>query len=158
MSPMKRTRMNRSKPLSRGPSRARKEKAAKARERYADGFGIYFDELRLHLPDSPKDWPKPRIVDDADGRQEYRFTRGLWCVYCDDPAQDLHHLVGGSRGRCDSWANLLPLCRVCHERIQSVPSENPELLRMKCRHDKPCTSWVRLTLLRGSWWPFDTLD
>jgi 5-methylcytosine-specific restriction endonuclease McrA len=94
-------------------------------------------------------------------RTPLRDRRDATCMLCGFNHTrdcDIHHIVGGSRGRCDSWANLTLLCRKCHDSIQSAPHETPSVLRAKVYHDKPCTSWVRLTLLRGSWWPFDSLD
>lgn len=129
-----------------------------AKERYQDGKGVYFDELRLHLPAKVSDWPQVRRVESLKVRSHYRWLSML-CPLCKRPGQlDPHHLTGGSKGRSDEHANLIGLCRKCHDEIQSAPAEYPRVWRAKWEHDRGHTDWVRLVLLLGRFPGFDTLD
>lgn len=132
------------------PAKAQRRK--QARQGFQDGVGVNFSEVRLWLPPRVSDWPKVRIVDCKENRGEY--TDRLGCFYCERCVfgpMDVHHIVGGSRGRCDSLTNLMPVCRKCHEEIQSVPALLPHVLYQKWKHDRAHVSWVRLTLLAGRW-------
>jgi len=132
------------------PAKAQRRK--QARQGFQDGVGVNFSEVRLWLPPRVSDWPKVRIVDCVANRDELRDH--MRCFYCWKPELamlDIHHIFGGSRGRCDSLTNLMPVCRHCHEEIQSVPALLPHVLYQKWKHDRAHVSWVRLTLLAGRW-------
>ena len=64
---------------------------------------------------------RPRRGDRPDLRDEYRQAHdrcGLCGVRGDRwTALDLHHILGGRFGRKDHPANMLILCRPCHERM-----------------------------------------
>ncbi len=148
--PLKRTALKRVSPK-------RAEKRKRARERFQDGHGVYFDEVPLLLPGKVSDWHKVRIVDDAHVLNWFRDDACLLCGICNG-ALDPHHLIGGSRGRSDELCNVVGLCRNCHGTIQSDPAQTPLILRRQWKCYREWTDWVRLTLLRGSHWPFDSLE
>ena len=140
------------------PKRAERRKVA--RERFMDGFGVYFDETDLHIPRKVADWdrlPKLRTVDREENRGLMR-DRGF-CFICECVKRydqlDCHHI---GRTRCDSLTNLMPVCRECHTRIQSDPNCMQEVWLAKWRHDRPNVSWPRMVRLLGRWPLFDTLS
>lgn len=136
------------------PKRAERRKVA--RERFMDGFGVYFDEVPLLLGPVAK-WPKVRLVDDEASRKA--FASGRVCSWCQwNLATQTHHIIGGSRGRCDSLTNLFPICGDCHRGIQSDAQHFQRVLVKRWRLDRATVSWVRLTLLHGRFFEFDTLS
>lgn len=142
---MKRTRLR---PVS--PRKAARRDDA--RRLFEDGFGVRFHETRMWLPDLVKDWPTVRIVDRKANRDFVRL--GGMCYWCErlfHPNElDPHHIFGASH-RCDCLTNLMPVCRACHDKIQSVPELLPSVLYRKWTLDRQHVSWVRLTLLAGRW-------
>ena len=129
-------------------------------ERFADGKRVYFDEVREWLPKRSSDWPKTRVVQSTANRQAMR-NRGF-CFLCNFAVRicgplDVHHICSEG-GRSDDLCNLMPLCRGCHERIQHATEMDQEVLRAKWTHDRANCDWVRVTALRGSWWPFESLE
>lgn len=62
---------------------------------------------------------------------DYRETHPN-CLLCGAPRDDLHHIFGGGRARCDVKANLAALCRECHGYAHTKPVEAKIVcLRMK---------------------------
>lgn len=132
-----------------------------ATDLYQDGVGVYFNEIRQWLPSKVRDWPQVRIVDSTGNRSQI-LSRGF-CFMCGASSRwhgplEVHHIFGGSRGRCDSLTNLMPVCRACHEETQSVPAMLPKVLLAKWKHDRANVSWVRLVVLNQRWFPFDSLE
>lgn len=66
---------------------------------------------------------------------------------------EVHHLIGGRGGRSDERANLLPLCRTCHEWVNTPLLPFNFLLWLKFELFPEEVSWSRLTLLHGRWLP-----
>lgn len=128
------------------PGVARKSKEAEAQ--FADGMGVYFCEARLWLPKRVSDWPRVRIVLSEDNRRVVADRQR--CFYCEawGPVE-VHHIIGGLRGRCDSLPNLFAICRPCHVAVQSDRAKFARVLYQKWKHDRAHVSWVRLTLLSG---------
>ena len=60
-----------------------------------------------------------RITATRDGWLELRRSKLGACRICCDSHGDveLHHLVPRSRGGDDIAPNLVPLCRICHDRV-----------------------------------------
>ena len=126
----------------------------KAVERFQDAHGVYFDELHHAML-----WAVVHRVSSREVLDEYRSNPS--CFYCERSFRsglDPHHIVGGSAGRSDERCNLMSLCRGCHTAIQSDSSLLPRLLRQKWKHDRTNTDWRRLCELRGSLFPFSSLD
>lgn len=132
-------------------SKARAQKRHVAKRRFQDGQGRFFDEITHAML-----WPVVHRLDSIENLDEYRFNSQ--CFYCERHfvvGLDPHHIVGGSAGRCDCKANLMSLCRACHEKIQSNAALLPKLLYQKWKHDRWNTDWRRLCELRGRVFGFD---
>lgn len=128
--------------------------------------GIAFDEIREHLPANVSDWPaitrelnKPHVVR---AYLEEMQREGRRCPLCDPsnrrPVTEVHHLVGGSKGRADERTNLIAVCHPCHEAVQSDRRQYRRVWLAKWVQDAPHVDWVRLVLLLGRWPDFDSLD
>ena len=137
---MKRSRL---KPIS--PSRA--IKSAKATERFADGHGVYWDQVRLLMDVWQQSPIKLQMVESREVRAAYRIEQcqrcGLFCGLTDP-----HHIFG-SKAKSDEHCLLIALCRKCHDEVQSVKAFYPELLWRKWKLDRGHTDWVRMCLLLG---------
>ncbi len=51
------------------------------------------------------------------------------CWVCDEVWTELHHILARSHSGDDVVANLAPLCRECHRRIEARDSEARSLVR-----------------------------
>ena len=60
-----------------------------------------------------------RIVDKACIAKFHRLE--LRCLFCNDQPTDPHHIYPKGRGGDDVMANLLPLCRRCHDAAHGTP-------------------------------------
>lgn len=51
------------------------------------------------------------------------------CFCCGRPADDTHHVFGGTSKRDEStqWGLMVPVCRFCHEEIHRNPQIQTEL-------------------------------
>ena len=49
----------------------------------------------------------------------------MYCIYCRKQAQDKHHVIKKSQGGSNNKANLVNLCRSCHDIVHF--SKNTEL-------------------------------
>jgi 5-methylcytosine-specific restriction endonuclease McrA len=38
------------------------------------------------------------------------------CFYCGQPAEEVHHLIPLSKGGTTTMANLISICKTCHDR------------------------------------------
>jgi hypothetical protein len=131
-------------------------------ERYRDAHGIAFDEVRLWLPDSVKDWPKVKTVKNA---KVIDVARELFLEHCFGDCWlcgayrmlEFHHAIGGAR-RSDELTCAVMLCHDCHAEVQSQRNRLQDIFHTKWVHDREHTSWVRLILLLGRWPEFDSLD
>lgn len=166
---MRRSPLTRKTPLARGTKplkrKATVSKLRRLRESEHVEFpkGVPFDAVRKHLPSSNKDWPAiVRVLNKPALRTKYlAFVReqGGLCPLCrDEPVSEVHHLVGGSRGRADERCNLLGIGHRCHREIQSVVSEYRRCWRAKLEQDPDGCDFIRLVLLLGYWPDFDSLD
>jgi len=153
--------------------RKRKPNKAKERaavERFADSTGLYFDRIALVLPKDHK-LPIWKPGEDVKEPSVCTYMHATWCEQFDGESHgecwlcgalrvlEAHHIVPGS----DELTNIVMLCGhgysdSCHRAVQDNPSALPAVLRAKVSHDKINTNWLRLTILRGSLWPFDSLD
>lgn len=110
--------------------------------------------VRLSLPPRPADWPPARRARNAEAVAWYGwlFPR---CQSCQaKESLDVHHLVGGMKGRSDERTNLLVLCRSCHERYGPHGAKNmARLLAAKAKADPDGLCLLRLTLLNRSHLP-----
>lgn len=152
---MKRTPMNRK-------SGSATQKLAFAEEMYADGHGLLpggaMSYINAYLAKFTH-WPIPLRL--TDPRVIVRFKRTFCqCFVCERQGNwdapegswlklDPHHLVGGTAGRADELCNLMPLCRRCHDKFQSLKPAFGFLLYRKWLFDRPNTDWLRLTILYG---------
>lgn len=151
-------------PLKRGTKRLRRRspgrdvKIQKADEFFQDCKGVWFHEVEGLMGPVAR-WPRVRIVERRETIIVFkrRFCVCFWCGRqggWDDPEGapfrlDPHHIVAGSRGRSDELCNLMPLCRKCHELIQSDASLFGRVLWLKWSLDRETVDWCRLALLRG---------
>jgi len=69
---------------------------------------------------------------------------------------ELHHVIGGTKGRSDERTNLIMLCRDCHEQVATAGLG--AILGMKWSIDRQGTDWVRLAVLRRSFLPDLIID
>ena len=60
-----------------------------------------------------------RIVDKSTIARFHKL--GMRCMYCGDQPTDPHHIYLKSRGGDDVMANLVPLCRKCHDATHGSP-------------------------------------
>ena len=153
---MKRSNINR---LS--PQLVKRRNEAKAN--WADSQWIYFSEIGLWLRGRCADWKQlgtVRQVDDVEVASFYHRIHDATCWMCGKKRRlEVHHLVP----RSDEPTNLVMLCGhtyddSCHRKVQDAPQWLPAVLRAKCTHDRMNLSWLRLTILRGKGWGFDSLD
>jgi hypothetical protein len=150
---MKRTRMNRSKPLSRGPSRARKDKAVKAREEWRDSRGVPFADVRFILGEDKFRWPKINRVRDQRVCQLFHELFPTCWVDHRLPAEAHHGASGYLRGRSDELCVLFALSKPWHDVVGSTKLPLGTLLWLKFKNDFCHTDWVRTTLLFGYFLP-----
>ena len=142
------------------------EKLADAEALHADGHGLLPHEamewIELYLA-TIRQWPRPRRL--TDPRVIVRLQKSFgFCFVCERQCDwtargeswlklDPHHLTGGTAGRADELCNLMPLCRKCHDKFQSLKPAFGFLLYRKWKFDRPNTDWLRLTILHGQCLP-----
>lgn len=74
---------------------------------------------------------KKRITHDID-REYLRMREWLWeqkgraCIYCGNPAEELHHIVPRHMGGDNRLSNIVPLCRECHCKAHSKRNNEKE--------------------------------
>lgn len=124
---------------------------AQKRERYADCKGVFFDQCRLWLPQRTAEWPQVTRVNDHTLLATIPRIRCWRCRV--EPIQhwlpiEVHHIVGGTKGRSDEWTNLIPLCQTCHGIANTKLFPLGQVLFKKWFCDRAHVDWVRLTLLR----------
>lgn len=132
------------------------ERDAEAVARLMDGDGVYFDEAEAIFW-KVRGVAKLRRPHRPEIREQFRGP-GL-CLICENvtPYGEPHHIVHGTVGRSDELTNLMRVCRECHNEIQSDARLLSKVLLAKWTFEPEQVSWVRLALLRDSWWPFDSL-
>lgn len=138
------------------------ENLAVAESLYADGHGetpeaamTFINAFRAKYGC----WPTPHRLTDPRVIVRLQKTFGFCFVcerQCDWTARegswlklDVHHIYAGTAGRADELTNLMPLCRPCHEKFQSLKPAAGFLLYRKWKFDRPNTDWLRLTILAG---------
>jgi 5-methylcytosine-specific restriction endonuclease McrA len=52
---------------------------------------------------------------------------GYTCALCDNPANDIHHVVPRARGGRTTQHNLSAICRLCHAKLHHEEYLTPEL-------------------------------
>lgn len=62
---------------------------------------------------------KPRTWEDRENRADY-LSRHPSCQMCGEPTSDPHHILGRGWHGADSDANLLALCRPCHDSVNGT--------------------------------------
>jgi 5-methylcytosine-specific restriction endonuclease McrA len=116
------------------------------------------DEVRGVLGEDKSKWPTVRRVTSEAVLKCYRWFKKQ-CPLCRRVDKlEPHHLTGGSKGCSDEHANLIAICRSCHEKVQSQPSEYRRVWAAKWRTDRGHTDWVRLVTLLGRFPEFVSLD
>ncbi len=151
--PLKRTPMNKVSPKHR-------QRAKVARERYEDSRGVPFDKVALVLGSDKSLWPKAQRVTHSDSLKVLGLYRWLAkpCPLCRRVRNlEPHHLIGGSAGRSNEHANLIAICRECHDEVQSDSRHTARVWRAKWECDRWHTDWCRLCCLLGRV-PFTSLD
>jgi hypothetical protein len=122
--------------------------------RWIDGNDVAFNEYRQLLPRLASDFPLPNRVKDQDVLSAYRAEFD-YCQVCgrSDLGIEVHHIIGGTKGRSDERTNLISLEPALHERVKT--SELPQGLIMWCkwRIDPSGTDWVRLAILNRAFLP-----
>ena len=126
-------------------------------DRRADSRDIPFDAIEYELGADHDAWPTPRVVENEEVLADYRwFCRP--CPLCSRSTRlEPHHLVGGAR-RSNEHANLIAICRACHNEVQSDASHTQRVWLAKWRTDRWHTDWCRLACLLGRVPDFDSLD
>jgi len=128
-------------------------------ELYIDGTGSSFTDAMRNLPKSVHDWPPPERVKDHILLQRMHEERRQCGVCSYKPmawswlAVELHHIVGGSKGRSDERTNLIPLCRRCHDNANTDTLPLARILFCKWRIDPEHTDWRRLAILKRQFLP-----
>ena len=65
------------------------------------------------------------------------------CRICGDSPVEYHHLVPRSQGGDDTAANIVPLCRICHARVEVVDRKAVDaLVRSLSVEELSYTGWV----------------
>jgi len=125
--------------------------------KYVDGCGVSFKEYRDSLPARADDFGKAGIVKDPDllAAMHKESTRCQRCgrsaadqtAYGESIRLELHHIIGGSRGRSDERTNLLMLCHVCHGTAGTNAFPLDEVLWCKWATAPDEIDWARLAVL-----------
>lgn len=143
-------------------SKTRIARNRRLKAEYADSTGLPFSEYRLWLPERVSEWRSVRPVDDP---QVPRDFHDWWCTCwnCEEPPGyttpvDFHHIMGGTKGRSDEYANGCMLCRKCHANANTAKLPMGRILALKHKRDRAHTNWVRLALLHRSHLPPLILD
>jgi hypothetical protein len=160
---MKRTELRRKTPLSRGTkglkrsrlNRRKRMKAttAKATERYPDGHGVYFDEVRGILGEDTSRWPAVRRVKNPRVLAIFHQLHSKdWIDFRCGP--EAHHMAAGYlRGKSDELCALAALSGDWHPLVNTEALPLGHILYLKWKYDRPNCDWVRLTLLFGYFLP-----
>lgn len=156
---MKRTSLKRKTALRR-TSKKHAARAKVARESFEDSRGVPFEDVLIVLGSNKALWPKAIRVTHADSIEvlsEYRWLAKP-CPLCRRIKHlEPHHLIGGSAGRSNEHANLIAICRECHDEVQSDSRHTPRVWRAKWEFDRWHTDWCRLCCLLGRV-PFTSLE
>ena len=71
------------------------------------------------------------------------------CQMCGDQRRlDVHHIIGGTKGRSDELTNLILICRSCHQSIHSGHLTLSHVLWHQWAHNRDHLVWTRLACLR----------
>jgi hypothetical protein len=126
---------------------------------FVDGKGVSYHQYRRHLPARARDFPDPERVDDPERTMRYREQMGR-CQITGDRAGpiDVHHIIGGTKGRSDEWTNLILLRRDWHEKANTNELSLGVILWLKWSTDREHTDWVRLAILRRAFLPTLIID
>ena len=140
-------------------------------ERYLDGNGVAFSDYRALLPKRAADFPKRRVVKDA---ELLKTLHAEWstcasCVACGvsvpawltAPAVrwlHLHHIAHGACGRSDERTNIVMLCSYdvdmgCHSDAHGGKLSLGRLLFCRWQMEPETIDWVRLAVLFGHFLP-----
>jgi hypothetical protein len=115
-------------------SPTRRTKTKRERERYADGYGVLFDEVRHMVSPQELRQPVRRVVEDAILHQYRWFSKA--CPLCQRVRQlEPHHIFAAGK-KSNEHSCLIPLCRECHDEIQSQPSEYRRVWRARWEWDR----------------------
>jgi 5-methylcytosine-specific restriction endonuclease McrA len=148
-------------------STARRKRAKRQTEGYADSRGIRFDEYHFHLPAKVSDWQTVVRVDDARICSDmHEWFKGCWACCWDDRDYaattdyelQAHHITGGTKGRSDEYSNIAMLCMDCHGDANTNGLPMGRILFLKWKFDRQHTDWVRLALLARRFLPGLFLD
>ena len=123
-----------------------------------DGCGVPFSKYREHLPKSCHDFPDPERVKEPKLlerlHREWRYCMGCWRRRLASGRLELHHIVGGTKGRSDEACNLMMLCSDrCHPNVNTEAMPLGLLLVLRWYAERETTDWVRLAILRRSFLP-----
>jgi len=129
---------------------------------FIDGQGVPFSRYRELLPKRARDFPKPERVKDDQVIMAYRW-RWTHCQVCgqgqrDGVILDVHHIIGGTKGRSDEKTNLISLDRDCHDKANTLELPKGLILWCKWRTDRRSVSWVRLAILHRQFLPDLIID
>jgi hypothetical protein len=53
------------------------------------------------------------------------------CIFCEEPASDIHHVIKKSKGGRDNPYNLVSVCRWCHSALHGVGVNEPRQVTIK---------------------------
>ena len=121
----------------------------------ADAHDETLLSIRRYLPPRTNLWPETTRVENEDCLDQFRI-RGdmpLNCWICGSRAADVHHIIGGTKGRSHEWGNLVLACRDCHDKIHGSHVSLAQVLKAKWANDRWTMSWLRLTLLNRKYLP-----
>jgi hypothetical protein len=148
-------------------STARRKRAKRQTEGYADSRGIRFDEYHFYLPAKVSDWQTVVRVDDPTVCRKMHEWHGDMCWACGWPWSSMdvptrrieaHHIAAGTKGRADEYANIAMLCNLCHLSANTSGLPMGRILFVKWAFDRQHVDWVRIALLARRFLPGLILD
>lgn len=130
---------------------------------FKDKNDVPFADHHRHLPKLASDFPKSGVVTNPGLRWEYK-PKYKKCAVCDwsyeEPGflcriiwLELHHIIGGQKGRSDELTNYIVICSACHEKVNTSELPMGKILYHKWKADQGNVDWARLAILRGCFLP-----
>lgn len=121
---------------------------------FRDSHLIPFSEYRKYLPARAADFPPPNRIKDPDLLSAIHASFPI-CMACRAARCkiEVHHIIGGTKGRSDERTNLITLCHDCHDQVNTAAMPLGFILWLKWCSDGGSIDWVRLAILRRSFLP-----
>jgi len=130
---------------------------------YPDGAGVPFDEAEelVRSFGTVYSWPSACRRDDPMLLTSIHYVRDH-CQACGSTTHlEVHHIIGGTKGRSDELTNLIMLCRHCHQSAHGAYGGQLTLAQVLWHqwcNNRETLSWLRLMLLRRQFLPRPSPD